>query len=197
MAISVICPGCHKRFKVSDQFAGKQGPCPGCKVVITIPTKEEEVVIHAPEQFGPKGASGESVLKPIEREEMKISPVMWAIMIGLAVLIPLVALVLRFTIPWSDVTTRRLVLGLGALLIAPPLVMLGYSFLRDGELAPYRGNALLSPSRHLFVNLYAVVGHLRVRCANAGIGTRPRIATIGLLDPHVSRSRYDCGCRYA
>ncbi len=143
MPISIICPGCHKRFKVSDQFAGKKGPCPDCKTMISIPTKEEEVVIHAPEQFGPKGASGQAVLKPIEREETRVTPVIWAVSIGLAVLIPTVALVLRLTIPWSEATVRWLVLGIGGLLIAPPLVLLGYSFLRDSELQPYRGTPLL------------------------------------------------------
>lgn len=141
MAIAVICPGCHKRFKVSDQYAGKKGPCPQCKTLISIPTKEEEVVIHAPEEFGPKGASGEAVLKPIEREETQVSSVQWTVIIGLSLLVPLVAVILRFTIPWSDLLLRRIVLGTGALLLGPPLAMLGYSFLRDAELAPYRGTA--------------------------------------------------------
>ena len=48
MAIDVICPGCFKRFQVSDQFAGRTGPCPGCKTVISIPTLEDQVVIEEP-----------------------------------------------------------------------------------------------------------------------------------------------------
>src|SRR3990170_650254 len=27
MSIIIVCPGCGKRFKVSDKFAGKIGPC--------------------------------------------------------------------------------------------------------------------------------------------------------------------------
>ena len=46
MAIDVICPGCHKRFQVSDQFAGQKGPCPGCKTIIQIPKLEDVVVVH-------------------------------------------------------------------------------------------------------------------------------------------------------
>ncbi len=50
MAIDVICPGCHKRFQVSDQFAGKKGPCPACKTMIEIPKLEDVVVIHERER---------------------------------------------------------------------------------------------------------------------------------------------------
>lgn len=46
MPIDVICPGCHKRFSVSDEFAGKKGPCPACQTVIEIPKLEDVVVIH-------------------------------------------------------------------------------------------------------------------------------------------------------
>ena len=49
MAINVICPGCHTRFKVSDKYAGVEGPCPKCKVKIKIPEKSDEVVIHTPD----------------------------------------------------------------------------------------------------------------------------------------------------
>lgn len=37
MPILVTCPGCKAQFNVSDKFAGKQGPCPKCKAVISIP----------------------------------------------------------------------------------------------------------------------------------------------------------------
>ena len=43
MAITIVCPGCHKRFSVSDNFAGQSGPCPKCKTVIKIPEKSTEV----------------------------------------------------------------------------------------------------------------------------------------------------------
>ncbi len=49
MAIDVICAGCFKRFQVSDQFAGRSGPCPGCKTIIAIPTLEDQLVIQEPE----------------------------------------------------------------------------------------------------------------------------------------------------
>ena len=72
MPIHVICPGCHARFKVGDQHAGKTGACPKCKGPIQIPAAGDEVVIHAPElEAGAKDAKGRSVLKPIRRKEAK------------------------------------------------------------------------------------------------------------------------------
>jgi hypothetical protein len=140
MPIRVTCPGCHKRFSVSDQFAGKTGPCPHCKAKITVPTKSEEVVIHAPDSFGPKDASGRGVLKPLERETVRLSP---AVLVGIAggIAVTLItALVLRSVYRESAVPTW--LLGAGAVLLAPPAVLAGYFFLRNDELEPYRGVAL-------------------------------------------------------
>ncbi len=75
MSIQITCQKCHKRFKVSEKFAGKSGPCPNCKATIRVPEKSEEIVIHAPENLGPRNASGQAVLKPIEREEVQATPV--------------------------------------------------------------------------------------------------------------------------
>ena len=38
--------GLQKRYTVSEKFAGQQGPCPHCKAILTIPAKEDEVVVH-------------------------------------------------------------------------------------------------------------------------------------------------------
>ena len=59
MAILVVCQGCRARFQVSDQFAGKSGPCPKCKAVIKIPTKSEEVTVH-----GGKTLPAGAVMRP-------------------------------------------------------------------------------------------------------------------------------------
>ena len=76
MAIPVTCPGCRTRFQVSDQHAGKSGPCPKCKTTIRVPTKEEEVKIEVPEQFvsGGRTVSGGVVFKPNARKEVKFNP---------------------------------------------------------------------------------------------------------------------------
>lgn len=144
MPIPVTCPGCHTRFRVSDQFAGRTGPCPKCKKPIRVPDKSDEVVIHAPEEFGPKNAEGRAVLKPIERTETSISAVGIVGIVGGVILVIAVAFLLGPMVRGddADVANRYLVLGVGALLVAPPLVLAGYSFLRDADLEPYAGKSL-------------------------------------------------------
>ena len=69
MSIQVTCPGCLKRFSVSEKFAGQKGPCPKCKTVIEIPKLGDEVVIHGGEEFDHAGrdAHGKLIGKPILR----------------------------------------------------------------------------------------------------------------------------------
>jgi hypothetical protein len=138
MPIDVTCPGCHTRFRVSEKFAGKEGPCPKCKMKIKVPDKAEEVVVHAPEQFGPKDKSGRAVLKPIGRTDTTMSPLL-AVGIGAAIL---VALVVALMLRTYDGQVPLPILIIGALVLAPPLVIGGYAFLRDDELEPYRGLTL-------------------------------------------------------
>lgn len=141
MPIAVTCTGCRTRFTVGDQFAGKEGPCPKCKVSIKIPAANEQVVIHAPTTSGPVDSKGRSVLKPIFREETKLSSVQIAIIVGGIALSLIGALVARFMVPdKANFPMPMLILGLIA--IAPPLTYAGYSFLRDQELEPFRGTAL-------------------------------------------------------
>lgn len=137
MPIDITCPGCRTRFKVSEKFAGQKGPCPKCKTVIQIPGKGEEVVVHAPQEYGPKDASGVAVLKPISREETKVTPIMVVGVISGIFIVLIAALLLR-----SLEQVPAWVLGLGAFLLAPPLVWSGYAFLRDDELEPHRGRYL-------------------------------------------------------
>ena len=139
MPIQVTCPGCLKRFTVNDKFAGKSGPCPSCRKVIKIPDKSEEVVIHAPEQSGPKDSTGRSVLKPLRRKEVKLSvPVMLAAGISTFIVFGL-ALGIRLT---GQAPPFALLVS-GAMLLAPPLVLVGYWFLRDDELDGYVGRELI------------------------------------------------------
>ena len=84
MPIQVICPGCHTRFNVGDQHAGKTGACPKCKGSIQIPELGDEIVIHEAElEAGAKDSKGRSVLKPIKRKEAKFSLNIFAIVAGL------------------------------------------------------------------------------------------------------------------
>ena len=138
MAINVTCPGCHKRFSVGDQHAGKQGPCPSCKQVITIPKLEDQVVIHAPDEVqGPKDAKGRSVLKTVKSKDTKFNPI-FAGAVGSVVLG-------MFLTAWlaGSAVASEVGLATGAILLGPLLAWAGYGFLRDSELEPYLGTPLL------------------------------------------------------
>jgi hypothetical protein len=139
MSIPVTCPSCLKRFQVNDKFAGKTGPCPNCKQPIKVPSKSEEVVVHAPEEFesGGRGTTGKLVLKPIGREETKITP--------LTIVIIVAAVVLTFVVAFVGqgvFKTYSIASAIGLLLISPPAAFAGYAFLRNDELEPHRGTEL-------------------------------------------------------
>ena len=142
MPIHVICPGCHKRFTVSDKFAGKSGPCPNCKTVIRVPTESEEIKIHEPKEMGAsvRGAMGGAWTKPLVRRETKLSPVA-AVAIGAAAVL---VVLLTWILGRAEAFAAGPVLPvIGLLLVSPPLVIAGYSFLRDDEnLQPHHGGAL-------------------------------------------------------
>ncbi len=180
MPIRVTCPGCHKRFEVADKFAGKKGPCPKCKTKITIPEKDEEVVVHE-QDTGPKDKEGRSVLKPIAREEAKFSPV-WAVVIGVAALAVVgAAWYLRGQEEKSPV-----LLGLGAAILGPALALAGYSFLRNDELEPYRGRELLVRAVICGLVYAALWGVYELVVALLFQGDRPEIfALLYLLPPIV------------
>lgn len=135
MPIPVTCPSCLARFTVSDKYAGKQGPCPKCKQVITVPDKSQEVVIHAPETSGPKDSAGRPVLKPLRRVEFTVSTAQIIVASVLSALCLFGALGARATgsIPptWA--------LALVAVGLAYPLAAVGYTFFKDDELGGYIG----------------------------------------------------------
>ncbi len=143
MAILVVCPGCKKSFNVDDKFAGKTGPCPKCKAKITVPAIQAEVKIHAPDEFsgGGKGVTGKLLLKPIEREQTRVKPLMAAAVGGAIVAAIAWAVALRF-VALDALRLRYSLIGAGLLLISPPLAMAAYTFLRDDELEPHRGRQL-------------------------------------------------------
>jgi hypothetical protein len=162
MAIQVTCPGCRTRFKVGDQHAGKQGACPKCKTPIRIPKPEEEVVVHAPEhsELGAKDAKGRHVLKPIAFEETKFSPLWFAAIAGVAIIVIVIAVFLR----GSEIGLP--VLATGAILLGPPLAYGGYTFLRDAELEPHKGKSLILRSiicGVVYACLWGLYAYLRWR----------------------------------
>lgn len=140
MPISVVCPGCKARFSVSEKFAGKKGPCPKCKQVITVPdAPAEEVQIHVPDQFasGGKDSKGRSVSKPIPRVETKIKPAVVAGIATAAVVTLVAALALR------GVANKLPFIVGGLAVLSLPLALAGYTFLREEEREPYRGKSLI------------------------------------------------------
>jgi hypothetical protein len=135
MPIPVTCPGCLARFSVSDKFAGKQGPCPKCKQVITVPDKSQEVIIHAPETSGPKDSGGRPVLKPIRRIEF--DPSTWQI--ALASTVAIICLIGAIVLRAMAQSPPTWILALAAIALAYPLASMGYTFFKDDELGGYIG----------------------------------------------------------
>jgi len=141
MPIQVTCRNCLKRFQVSDKFAGKTGACPNCKKEIKVPDKSEEVVIHAPEDGAPKDSQGVSVLKPVKRKETEVTRT--GILITIGAVLAAVGVAVGFRVTGTpDATVPLWARIAGAVLLAPPLVWAGYSFVREQELQPYVGPEL-------------------------------------------------------
>jgi hypothetical protein len=162
MKIVVVCPGCRKRFEVSEKFAGKTGPCPKCKAVIKVPELSEQVVIHAPEEFdkGGRSQSGQLVLKPISRTETKFRPLVAVAFGFVALLVFLAAWFGGKRGIWKNPWTVA-----GALLaVSPVLTAAAYSFLRDDELEPHRGRGLWLRTvicGAVYALLWAAFGHVK------------------------------------
>ena len=140
MLIRVTCPGCHQRFDVSEKFAGREGPCPKCKIKIRIPDKSEQVIIQTPEMAGPKDKKGRLVLKPIARSETILSGVQIALIVCAIVGFMLAALIIRFALDGKEMPAFLPVLG--NILLAPAIAYAGYTFLRDQELGSFMGRQL-------------------------------------------------------
>ena len=130
MPLHVICPGCLKRFQVSECFAGKQGPCPNCNATISIPT--EAVAMHGAAGAESKDEEKTRVISlPIARINMEFDPVQ-ARNYTFGVLGVLILAFLLGCIPMYAVF-RSLLGMLGLCFVAFPLVLFGYQFLRNRE----------------------------------------------------------------
>ena len=138
MPIPVICPGCKASFRVSDQFAGKTGPCPKCKTPISIPkTAAAEIKVHAPAPEV-KDSKGRSVTQPLPRFEEVISTQTWVLIGAGAVTVLILAWIAGRAMPDS----RYLLAAIGLALVSLPLVLGGYKIFHDDEAEPHQGQAL-------------------------------------------------------
>ncbi|MDA7980333.1 MAG: zinc-ribbon domain-containing protein [Pirellulales bacterium] len=153
MPIAVICPGCKTSFRVSEKFAGKQGPCPKCKASITIP-KAAEVEIHAPAEFthGGTTAGGQPSFKPVARSNRKFSPPV-AMIAGFSAI---VVVVVTWLMGRSDLFAAtdsgdglaqfgsgEMLVGIGLLVFSPLFAWTGYQTLRESELEPHTGLSVI------------------------------------------------------
>jgi hypothetical protein len=144
MPIPVVCPGCKARFTVSDQFAGRTGPCPKCKQPIKIPTPAaQSVVIHEPERpTATSAGTGRAPTAPIKRRDKPVKWTAFAWSAAGAIAFMGGALALRFVFG-DTATIPPWLLLVGAFAAAIPAVWLGYAAVRNRELEPYRGRPLL------------------------------------------------------
>jgi hypothetical protein len=145
MPIQVTCAKCETTFKVSEKFAGKEGPCPKCKTKIKIPAAPPpiDVVIHEPEPAGlaamKTGGATDATksTRPLTRKEAAINPVAVTLsVVGVAVVL-LLTYMLRAAL--QENLWLRCV---GLVLVSVPIAQGGYSFLREDEIEPHRGLAL-------------------------------------------------------
>ena len=140
MAIDVTCPGCFKRFQVSDRYAGMKGPCPSCNTIINIP--KDKLKIAEPDEFesGGKTVKGRAVLKPLDRKVAVIAGREWGMMALCVVgVFGLAMFVGRFSADIGVWGVRTIAL-MGTAGVAYGTTIFGYILLRSGdELEYYEG----------------------------------------------------------
>jgi len=165
MPISVVCPGCTARFNVSDQFAGRTGPCPKCKKPITVPKPAaRSVTIHEPDApVASSAGTGRPPTAPLKRRDrpVRFSALAGAAMGGLGCIA--VAALLPMVFPpaanGGPGIPAWCLLG-GAFVVAVPCVMLGYAAVRNRELEPWRGGDFMKRAL-VCAAVYAMLWGLR------------------------------------
>lgn len=153
MPITVVCPGCKSRFTVSDQFAGRTGPCPKCKKPIKVPEPAaQSVVIHEPDRpVSTAAGTGRMPTAPLKTRNRPVAAAAFVAtavgalaFMGIAALLPLVYPPEPAAGGQSGQTTiPPWLLLCGGFLAALPTVLLGYAAVRNRELEPFRGRPLL------------------------------------------------------
>ena len=149
MPISVVCPGCKSRFTVSDQFAGRTGPCPKCKRPLTVPTPAARaVVVHEPEPpVASSVSTGKAPTAPLARRDKPVPLRSFAVTAAGAALFMGIAAMLPSIYPpqpgaAAGTAIPNWLLLAGGFAAAVPAVLLGYAAVRNRELEPYRGRLL-------------------------------------------------------
>jgi len=157
MAIDVTCPGCFKRFQVSDKYAGMKGPCPSCNTIIDIP--KASVKVHVPEDFvsGGKTVKGRAILKPIDRKIATIGAKEW----GIAVLCVIAAFAIAFVVQKYSKPIGRYgvdaIGSIGTIAVAFGVSIFGYILLRSGDELEYHEGAELYKRGAMCAGAYGVL----------------------------------------
>jgi hypothetical protein len=115
MAISLICPGCHKTINAPEKFAGKKGTCPFCKTLVEIRVPSaanvaagSDSMIYPPSPPLPQPHTMAASAKPAERKQVAaestagVSRPMLIAMIGL----PTAAILIAAGLIWSYEKSR-------------------------------------------------------------------------------------------
>ena len=139
MSIRVTCNKCHTRFNVSEKFAGKEGPCPKCKAKIRVPMPADEIRIEAPKTKGPTDTEGRAIVDPILRRDTVLSTVQIVLLVAGMIGFLALAFGMRYAVSDWMSTLGWVVLGVGAFLMAVPLIFITYHIIRDNELQPFSG----------------------------------------------------------
>jgi hypothetical protein len=170
MPINVVCPGCKSRFTVSDQFAGRTGPCPKCKKPLTVPKPAaQSVVIHEPEApVSSSAGTGRAPTAPLKKRDRPVPAKTFILAAAGALAFMIVAAILPRIYPPAAVegggsrsTIPGWLLMTGGFAAAIPSVLLGYAAVRNRELEPYRGRPLLVRTlgcAAIYATLWAVRG---------------------------------------
>jgi len=139
MAIDVICSGCLKRFQVSDQFAGRSGPCPGCKTVITIPTLEDQLVIEESEHK-PGSPGAHTKIDGIARRVgffQRFEVITLCSLFASAAFVAVLTRILHSDPDGDFTVTTGFLFGLGLVLLSLASSVLGYGVLKDSEVEAF------------------------------------------------------------
>jgi hypothetical protein len=71
--IRFACPSCGKQLVVDAQYAGKQGRCPGCHSVFTVPARNENQpdTVSSPEETGQRTTVTEPEARDFSRDKVQ------------------------------------------------------------------------------------------------------------------------------
>ena len=139
MAIDVICSGCFKRFQVSDQFAGRSGPCPGCKTIISIPTLDDQVIIEEPD-YKPGTAGAHTKIDGISRRVgvfQRLEITILCALFGCSTIIGIASRLFESDSAVGLTLTTGALFAVGIVLSSVGSCLLGYGVLKDSEIESF------------------------------------------------------------